>query len=154
MAEEIAALLRAPAKLVGAPAAASKMADRPDTPPALHAADDMQALRAELVGMDRGALEKCARANGVTTEQLDYADEQAVYELILEAASGVDAGAALRAELAEMKMGALKKRAREAGVTPEQLDDADDADDPKEAVMELIVRSLLASAAMRCRPPP
>jgi hypothetical protein len=104
--------------------------------------------------MDRGALEKCARENGVTTEQLDDADEQAVYELILEAASGVDAGAALRAELAEMKMGALKKRAREAGVTPEQLDDADDADDPKEAVMELIVRSLLASAAMRCRPPP
>ena len=142
--------------MVGAPAAASKMADMP---PALLATDDMQKLRAELVGMKLGALKKRARETGVTPEQLDDADDeddpkQAVVELILEAAPGVDAGAALRAELAEMKMGVLKKRAREAGVTPEQLDDADDADDPKEAVMELIVRSLLASAAMRCRPPP
>ena len=41
----------------------------------------------------------------------------------------------LRAELVGMKLGALKKRARETGVTPEQLDDADDEDDPKQAVV-------------------
>ena len=47
----------------------------------------------------------------------------------------------LRAELAGMKQGALSRRAREAGVTAEQLEDALDEDDPTAAVVELIVRA-------------
>ena len=45
-----------------------------------------------------------------------------------------------------MKMGALFKRAREAGVTQEQLDDADDDDDPRGAVVELIASAPSAGA--------
>jgi hypothetical protein len=52
-----------------------------------------------------------------------------------------DGTQAPRAELVGMKPGALKKRAREAGVTTEQLDDADDEDDPQEAVIALILKA-------------
>ena len=47
--------------------------------------------------------------------------------------------AELRAELAAMKVKALKKRAKEAGVDEEKIEDADDADDVKSTVIELIV---------------
>ena len=40
-----------------------------------------------------------------------------------------------------MKQGALSRRAREAGVTAEQLEDALDEDEWKAAVVELIVRA-------------
>ena len=60
----------------------------------------------------------------------------------------------LAMELAGMKMGALKKRAREAGVTQEQLDDADDDDDPRGAVVELIASAPSAEAAAGAPAPP
>ncbi len=47
--------------------------------------------------------------------------------------------APLRDELSSMKMSALKRRARVAGVTPEQLEEAEDAEDAKQALTELIV---------------
>ena len=47
--------------------------------------------------------------------------------------------AELRAELAAMKVKALKKRAKEAGVDEEKIEDADDAHDVKSTVIELIV---------------
>lgn len=45
----------------------------------------------------------------------------------------------LRTDLAMLKVKALKRRAREAGVSEELLDDADDADDIKSAVIQLIL---------------
>ena len=45
----------------------------------------------------------------------------------------------VRAELAAMKVSALKKRAKEAGVDEEKLEDADDADDVKGTIIDLIV---------------
>jgi DNA-binding phage protein len=112
----------------------------------------VQQLRAELAGMKQGALSRRAREAGVTAEQLEDAlDEDdptaAVVELIVRATPlDADVSGALRAELAGLKQGALSRRAREAGVTDEQLDDALDADDPKEAVVELIVRAMASGA--------
>ena len=45
----------------------------------------------------------------------------------------------LRSQLSELKMSDLKKRARAAGVAQDALDAADDLDDPKAAVVELLV---------------
>ena len=47
--------------------------------------------------------------------------------------------AELRAELAAMKVKALKKRAKEAGVDEAELEEADDADDVKSTLIALIV---------------
>jgi hypothetical protein len=54
-----------------------------------------------------------------------------------ERASAADA--ALRAALSEMKMGALRKRAREAGVPQDALDDLQDAEHPRNDLIALIV---------------
>eukprot|EP01043_Picozoa_sp_COSAG02_P022150 COSAG02_NODE_1143_length_14245_cov_5.202743_1_plen_157_part_00 len=45
----------------------------------------------------------------------------------------------LRRELEGMKLKALKKRARSSGVDEEQLEDADDADEVKPTVIQLIL---------------
>jgi GTPase SAR1 family protein len=54
--------------------------------------------------------------------------------------------AALRAELATLKKGALNRRARQAGVEADILDDADDADDPRAEIIELIIKAKAAAA--------
>ena len=46
-----------------------------------------------------------------------------------------------------MKNSALQKRGREAGVSDDAMDDASDADDPKEALVALIVASTMAARA-------
>jgi hypothetical protein len=48
-------------------------------------------------------------------------------------------GASLRAELAALPLGQLKKRAQADAVDEEAVDDVDDADDPKSAIIELLV---------------
>ena len=94
------------------------------------------------------ALKKRARSSGVDEDQLEDADDAddikaAVIQLIVEAqassCSTVDE--LLRAELSGLKLKALKRRARDAGVDEEKLEDADDADDIKAAVIELIVHN-------------
>jgi hypothetical protein len=50
--------------------------------------------------------------------------------------------AQLRAELEGKKLSALKRRAGEAGVDEGKLEEADDADDIKAAVIDLIVAQL------------
>lgn len=47
-----------------------------------------------------------------------------------------------RAELGALKLGELKRRARAAGVSGDQLGDADDADSPVEAVIDLLLGAL------------
>ena len=111
-------------------------------------------LRAELSGMKLSALKSRARELGVSEALLEDADDAddikaAVTELCIEAATaGKDGGqevAALRKELASLKLKALKTRAREAGVGGDALSDADDAEDIKQAVTELIVVAMQAS---------
>ena len=46
---------------------------------------------------------------------------------------------ALKADLNEMKKGALRKRAAGLGIDEDTLEEADDADDTKAALIELIV---------------
>ena len=48
-------------------------------------------------------------------------------------------GAELLARLAGLKKSELKKRARSAGVTQDELDQADDVEDERAAVVELIM---------------
>ena len=47
--------------------------------------------------------------------------------------------AALRAELGGLRLSALRKRAGAFGADEEMIDDAEDSDDPKEALVSLIV---------------
>lgn len=65
------------------------------------------------------------------------AGEEAVAPVAPEPAA--DPMAALNEELAAMKTSALNKRARELGVDADAMDDAADEDDPKAALIALIV---------------
>jgi len=64
-----------------------------------------------------------------------------------EAAAGQEQASLLREELGGMKPLALKKRAKEVGVEGSKLDEADDADDVKATLIELIVGKVRGEAA-------
>ena len=66
-------------------------------------------------------------------------------ELVLTAAAAASRQA-LVSELGGLKLKVLKKRARAAGVDEEKLEDTDDADDIKGAVIALIVHAELSLA--------
>ena len=97
---------------------------------------------------------------GISEEEIDLADDSsdprgALIDLLVafEKANAADEPAELlaklRAELAPMRVTALKRRAREAGVDAEALAAADDAADVQRAVIELILRN--ASGADQAR---
>ena len=103
-------------------------------------------LQSELLGMKLTALKKRARSAGVDEDDLDAVDDsddikQAVIRLIVAAEVDRSRGdrEALRAELAAMKLTALKKRARQEGVDADALEEVDDADDIRAAVIGLIL---------------
>ena len=52
-----------------------------------------------------------------------------------------------RAELSGLRLKDLRIRAKDAGVTSDDLEDAVDADDPKSATIELLLR---AEGALEC----
>jgi hypothetical protein len=102
-------------------------------------------LRAELAALKPRALQKRAEAIGVDEDALDEAeDAAATIELILArtgtlAAEAAAANlAAVRDELKTLKPRALQKRAEDAGVDEDSLDDAEDAD----AIIALILARL------------
>jgi hypothetical protein len=106
------------------------------------------ALRQELSGLKLKALKSRARELGVSEEALEDAEDEddvyaAIVVLCIEATTlDEDTGtgeAALQAELAPLKLKALKERARAVGVSDDALADADDADDVKRSVMDLIM---------------
>ena len=115
--------------------------------------------------MKPSALKKRAKEAGVEEGKLEEADDAddvkaTLIELIVEkmreehGAGGADSAAELEAqkqeemlqqlreELGAMKPSALKKRAKEAGVEEEKLEEADDADDVKGTLVELIVEKV------------
>jgi len=116
---------------------------------------------AELRAMKVSALKKLAKEAGVGEAELEEADDAddvkaTLIELIVDkmreehGAGGADSAAELEAqkqeklkqlreELGAMKPSALKKRAKEAGVEEEKLEEADDAEDVKGTLVELIV---------------
>ena len=69
------------------------------------------------------------------------AGEEAVAVAPAEPTADADPMAALKEELAGMKTSALNKKARELGVDADAMDDAADEDDPKAALIALIVAS-------------
>ena len=105
---------------------------------------------AEMIAMKLSVLKKRARKAGVDEERLEEADDAddikgAVITLIVEADRAAHF-VQLRRELESMKLSAVKKRARDAGVDEEKLEEADDADDIKVAVIDLIVAAAQESA--------
>jgi hypothetical protein len=106
------------------------------------------ALRQELSGLRLKALKIRARELGVSDDALEAAEDEddvnsAVTALCIDAKTAGEGEdqeqAALREELAPLKLKALKRRAREVGVSAAALDDADDSDDVKQAVTDLII---------------
>jgi hypothetical protein len=138
----------------------------PATAPA-HAADSAAtaALRADLAGLRPRALQQRALEVGVDEHAIDTALEDdndvkgSLVALIVahvrDSAGGGDTAAraeaarqdGLRAELTPLKLRALKTRGQASGVDEEHLDAALDADDPRAAMIELII----AQAASRRR---
>ena len=114
-------------------------------------------LQAELTPLKVSALKRRALAAGVGQEALEEVDDadnpkEAIVSIIVDAhrkafESEAQGGAvdeagleALRAELTPLKLSVLKKRARAAGVSEGVLEDSvDDADDPKEAIVSLLL---------------
>ena len=112
----------------------------------------MEQLRAELAGMKLGEVRKRARAAGVEAAAIEAAIDEAddpkatMTELIVSAEAA--RLASLEEELAGMKLGEVRKRAKAVGVDPEALERIDEADDPKASVVEMIL------AASRAEPEP
>jgi hypothetical protein len=113
-------------------------------------------LREELSALKNSELRKRAQAAGAEEEAIAEAEDadspnEALVELIMRGGGGAagDTGlyllAALRAELSGLKISDLKKRARKAGVDAADLDAADDADVPNDAISALILEAAAAA---------
>ena len=105
--------------------------------------------RAELAGLKMSTLRKRVKEAGAGQQAIEEADDAddaraAMIELLLASQSGQtdrpdSALEALRQELISLKLGALRKRARAAGVDHDTIDEIDEDEDPKAALVELIV---------------
>ena len=112
----------------------------------------LETLRAELAVLKLGALKRKARELGVEEGRLEEVDDEpnireAVIELILEKASVGEVDPVqedlnkLRAELDTLKLSQLKKCASvDWEVSAQQLEEADDADNIKATVLDLILQ--------------
>jgi hypothetical protein len=125
--------------------------------------DTSTSLRTELQQLKLSALRKRALGLGVSEGQLDEADECAdrkeeMIRLVIEKVQGVAASggahqssdsvapARLRAELGLLKTSAIRLRAVKAGASESELDNADDQQDCRSALIELVVgRSKLSA---------
>ena len=115
-------------------------------------------LREQLQGLRLRELKRRALAEGISSETVDAADDSdepkhTLIEALLQAArqSPRQAAAAekLRGELSELKLSALKRRALAEGVSSGAVEAADDSDDPKELMIEM----LLSTAAEKQKKP-
>jgi hypothetical protein len=118
-----------------------------------------KSLELRLRAMKLTALIKRAGSAGVTEEEMDAAEDEddhksALIKLILDKEIGIDSNrsnesnsdadaalvAALRAELGAMKITKLIARSATVGIVEEELEAAEDEDDYKGAVIELILQ--------------
>ena len=108
-------------------------------------ADPLETLKLELSVLGIGTLSKRARESGVDdTHLLEAQDSEdpkpAIIALILEnSAPAPDPVAMLRLELEGMGIGTLSKRAKAEGVDEQRVMEAQDSDEPKPALLELIL---------------
>ena len=122
----------------------------------------LDALRLELTQLKLSALRKRAMAESVDSQALDEADDSddpkaAVVALLLEKHRAAGAGAALEQaqlleELTPMKLSALRKRALAGGVESAAIEAVYDHDDPKEALIELLIQQPTREAAVAAVP--
>lgn len=115
--------------------------------------DRAAALRAELSSLRFSKLVKRARAAGASEEELEAAEEAdddkaATVELVLKkellmTGAGESSVDVLRAELSQMKMSKLIKRAAAVGVGADALEAAEDEEDDRSAVIQLILQTEL-----------
>ena len=116
----------------------------------------LKALRAELATLKATELRRRAAAAGVEQEEIDDADDalnpkEALIVLIIEAETPAKAAAAdgervqreaaLREELAALRVSELRRRAAAAGVGEDEIDGADDALNPKQALIALVAKA-------------
>eukprot|EP01043_Picozoa_sp_COSAG02_P046498 COSAG02_NODE_4354_length_5460_cov_3.975191_3_plen_229_part_00 len=104
-------------------------------------------LSHELSGLKLRELRQRAKAAGMCAEQLESAmdadnPKQSLVSFLIEQQVG---DALLRSELQELGLKALRRRAKDVGATAEQVLDAMDTDEPKNAVIELILATHGAS---------
>jgi hypothetical protein len=120
--------------------------------------DSASSLREELRPLRLMPLQQRAMTEGVDSDALEDAMEsanpkQAVVRLILalQASLGASSTDAARqqqaAALSGLRLKELRARARAAGVSPSELDELADCDDPKAAVIELLLSRPGADAA-------
>eukprot|EP01047_Picozoa_sp_COSAG01_P033263 COSAG01_NODE_2441_length_7690_cov_241.628903_1_plen_308_part_10 len=117
-------------------------------------ADDPKAAMIELIRQSSGAraeletwklkaLKVRIRELGVSADKLESVDDSddpkaTAIDMILRAEAAA-AAENLRKELQGLKLKALKLRAKETGIGPDDIDTIDDADDPKEAAIKMIL---------------
>jgi hypothetical protein len=111
-------------------------------------------LRSELKALKLSALSKRAAAAGVSRDAIEAAvdsdsPKESFVALLLEAESGAggrdSAALELQAELEGLRVSALRRRAEDAGVGPEQIDNAMDGAAPKEDLISLLLRPELTT---------
>eukprot|EP01048_Picozoa_sp_COSAG05_P023674 COSAG05_NODE_5225_length_1231_cov_1.274735_1_plen_332_part_10 len=118
--------------------------------------------RAELVRLRMSELRKRAEEAGASEEQMDQAadcgdEKSALIEVVLGlvgfcgATQYAEAERGIRGELAGLKMSALRKRAKLAGASERQMDDAADGDDETAALTEIVVQEKLGRLAAEAR---
>ena len=115
-------------------------------------AADHDVLRAELAQLTVKGLKQRASAAGATSKQLEEAEEAedfklALVELVVSLTGHGRSRDDVRAELAAMKVGQLKKRAIASNVTEAELEAAEEADDYSEAIVELILEKECADGS-------
>jgi hypothetical protein len=137
------------------------------------AADAEAALKSELAKLRPSALRRRAADVGASDDNIDEAEDaddpkahliDFIVRTQSKAALGVDTAAAggaaaaaaeaearreiaLRAELASLKISALRRRVVDAGALDADMDDLLDADDPKVAMLDFIVNAPSAAAS-------
>jgi len=109
--------------------------------------DGSTALRLELGKLKLSALRKRAAGTEAVEADIEAAEDAedptaAMVALILaHEKPSEDPAAKLRAELEALKPSALRKRAKAAGASEDDIEDAGDAEEPKSAMIALILAS-------------
>eukprot|EP01045_Picozoa_sp_COSAG04_P003348 COSAG04_NODE_135_length_23774_cov_40.993918_11_plen_2893_part_00 len=98
---------------------------------------------AKLASLKPSALRKRAKATGVADEEIDAAGDagkSALVSLILaHEKQAKDPLAPLRTELEGLKPSALRRRAKSAGAADEEIEEAEDSDDPKGDMISVVL---------------
>eukprot|EP01052_Picozoa_sp_SAG31_P039308 SAG31_NODE_5423_length_2547_cov_2.004902_1_plen_627_part_00 len=118
--------------------------------------DTAGALRAELGQLKPSALRRRAQEAGASAAAVEQAEDSddpwaAMTELVVRLACTTSSGAgALQAELSRLKPSALRRLAQEAGASEAEVEQAEDSDDPRAAMTELIMRLARTPASDAC----